>query len=127
MGGAAQQTVKSIAQVAATVASPVVATGEMAYSALKGDGATKSLAAPIRSIVGGTRETLAGAPATLAEAGIVDAPKAPASILAEDPAAVAADAAKKKEAARRQAEVNILTDKPGRGGTILTDNYNYKT
>lgn len=127
MGGAAQQTVKSVAKVAATIASPVVQTAQIGISALKGEGASKALAAPARSIVQNSKEAVASAPGTLVETGLAEAPKAPASILADDPAAVAEDAKKRKEAARRQAEIDILTDRPGRGGTILTDNYNYKT
>ncbi len=50
---------------------------------------------------------------------------APATIVAEDPAAVQSEAEKKKARAKRQAEIDILTDRPGRGGTILTDQYTY--
>lgn len=49
----------------------------------------------------------------------------PATIAAEDPAVVAAESEKKKARAKRQAEIDILTDKPGRGGTVLTDQYKY--
>ena len=50
---------------------------------------------------------------------------APLNIAAEDPAQVADEAVKKKSRAKRQAEIDILTDRPGRGGTILTDQYTY--
>jgi hypothetical protein len=43
-----------------------------------------------------------------------------------DPNAVAEANKKEKARARRQAEIDILTDRPGRGGTILTDQYQYK-
>lgn len=52
-------------------------------------------------------------------------PAAPQTIVAEDPATVAAEAEKKKARAKRQAEIDILTNKPGRGGTVLTDQYTY--
>jgi hypothetical protein len=50
----------------------------------------------------------------------------PLSIVADDPAAVADDAEKKKARAKRQAEIDIMTGQPGRGGTILTDQYTYQ-
>lgn len=43
-----------------------------------------------------------------------------------DAAAVAEQDKKDKARAKRQAEIDILTDRPGRGGTILTDQYQYK-
>lgn len=43
-----------------------------------------------------------------------------------DPNAVNEANKKEKARVRRQAEIDILTDRPGRGGTILTDQYNYK-
>lgn len=49
----------------------------------------------------------------------------PATIVAEDPAVVADKANKEKARAKRQAEIDILTNTPGRGGTILTDQYTY--
>lgn len=56
----------------------------------------------------------------------MEAPEAPPSIAVEDPE-VAADNEKKRRAkAARDTQVDILTDRPGRGGTILTDQYNYK-
>ena len=51
-----------------------------------------------------------------------DVPDVP-SIIAADPAAVAADAKKQKEAARRKAEIDILTDQPGRGGVTANNNF----
>jgi hypothetical protein len=42
-----------------------------------------------------------------------------------DPAKVAEDQAKERQRVKRQAEIDILTDRPGRGGTILTDKYTY--
>jgi len=37
-----------------------------------------------------------------------------------------ADAKVERQRVRRQETINILTDRPGRGGTILTDQYQYK-
>lgn len=47
------------------------------------------------------------------------------SIETIDPAVEAEAARKERVRTKRQAEIDILTDKPGRGGTILTDNYKY--
>jgi len=43
-----------------------------------------------------------------------------------DPVAVQAENERAKARAKRQSEIDILTDRPGRGGTILTDQYQYK-
>jgi hypothetical protein len=43
-----------------------------------------------------------------------------------DVEAVAADNKKAAARAKRQAQIDILTDRPGRGGAILTDQYQYK-
>lgn len=58
----------------------------------------------------------------------------PEQPIPEDPAAVADRNKKEKLRAKRQAEIDILTDRPGRAGrssstgseTILTDQYTYK-
>lgn len=42
-----------------------------------------------------------------------------------DPAALAEQQRKERNRVKRQAEIDILTDRPGRGGTILTDQYTY--
>lgn len=53
--------------------------------------------------------------------------QAPVNIAAPVDVAAEQDRANKERArAKRQAEIDILTDRPGRGGTILTDQYTYK-
>lgn len=58
--------------------------------------------------------------------GIFGAPDKLPDITIEDPAAVAEADRKNRARVKRQAEIDILTDRPGRGGTVLTDNYSYK-
>lgn len=53
-------------------------------------------------------------------------PTAP-NITVQDPNAVASQQAAARAAAARQAQIDQKTSTPGRGGTILTDNYQYKT
>lgn len=48
------------------------------------------------------------------------------NIAEEDPSAVAENAKKERARVKRQTEIDILTDRPGRGGTILTDDYSYR-
>lgn len=48
------------------------------------------------------------------------------SVVADDPAERARKDREERARVRRQAEIDILTDRPGRGGTILTDSYKYK-
>lgn len=82
-----------------------------------GKGVIRAGAAPLidraKGIMGDVKDMVSGPQA------------APLSIVAEDPAAVAADAEKKKAQAKRKAEIDIMTGQPGRGGTILTDQYTY--
>lgn len=83
---------------------------------------------PIRSVgesIGGAAESAMHlATPGLEGAGLVSNEELP-NIAVEDPAAKA-DADKKNRArVKRQAEIDILTDRPGRGGTILTDKYTY--
>lgn len=42
-----------------------------------------------------------------------------------DPEALANEANAERRRVKRQAEIDILTDRPGRGGTILTDKFTY--
>ncbi len=49
------------------------------------------------------------------------------NIAVQDPNAVKAQNEAQRAAAVRQAQVDQMTSTPGRGGTILTDNYNYRT
>ncbi len=52
-----------------------------------------------------------------------DAP--PASIVAADPVAIEAQNKAQRAAAARQSQIDNQTQSPGRGGTILTNNYRY--
>ncbi len=61
-----------------------------------------------------------------ASKGLFGAPDPVPNVAIEDPAAVAQADAQKRAAAKRQTQIDILTGQPGRGGTILTDNYQYK-
>ena len=85
---------------------------------------------PIAS-VGGTVKGAAGAAMDLAtpglkEAGLVNNQPLPNIADPINPAAEAAKADAERKRVKRQAEIDLLTDKPGRGGTILTDQYSYK-
>lgn len=84
---------------------------------------------PMRD-VGDSIKTVAGA----AKKGVVNPimqgaglsqPELP-TIAPEDPGAAATAAAQARAAAARQVQIDTLTNKPGRGGTILTDSYQYR-
>lgn len=49
------------------------------------------------------------------------------NIAIQDPTAVAAQQTAQRAAAVRQAQIDQQTNMPGRGGTILTNNYQYRT
>lgn len=121
MSGAVN-TVKSLAQAGydATVKTPVNTVGSM-YNTAKDGGS-------LGSILGAGIKQAAKPGVTLAKdvlGGVMGKPDQPANIASEDPAVVAAEAEKEKARAKRQAQIDILTDRPGRGGTVLTDQYTY--
>lgn len=58
--------------------------------------------------------------------GEIKGDKPPPVVAVEDPVVVADRAKAEKEKARRQTQTDILTGQPGRGGTILTNDYGYK-
>jgi len=72
------------------------------------------------------RSTVSGGAKALQDFNIVDKPEEIKPIQADDPAAVAAAAEKEKARKARQFQIDTMTGQPGRGGTILTDNYQYK-
>ncbi len=79
---------------------------------IKGDVAgIKSIAGPI---VGGVVQDFKGDPDNVP------------NVAAADPAAQSAEAARQRAVAQRQEQINAQNNKPGRGGTILTDNFQYK-
>lgn len=84
---------------------------------------------PLRDAGGTLGNALGNAKETLVKPlmeGISGGPQDIPSVAAEDPSAVAAADKKAQAAAKRQTQIDILTKKPGRGGTILTDNYQYQ-
>lgn len=125
MSGVVENVIKPAAKVAAVMYNPAVSAGTMAVSAVKGEGTARTLGAPASAVVGGSKNIMKGTMPALGDLGVVDIPRVPNIAAPEDPA-VAEEAAKKEKArAKRQAEIDILTDRPGRGGTILTDQYTY--
>ena len=74
------------------------------------------------SIVSGVKS---GTMQTAQTAGIIDSPEPLPSVVIEDPAQVAERDKMEKARARRQAQIDLQKGQPGRGGTILTDQYRY--
>lgn len=133
MGGAVD-TVKKVFSAAATVANPLAGVaaqvgGKIIQSGDPSGVQARDVFAPIaagRTLVEGGKAAVQGGISVGQEIGLLpEDPTAP-NIAAEDPAARASADAKARARAKRQAEVDILTGTPGRGGTILTDNYDYK-
>lgn len=118
MSGAVD-TVKKVAEVTAL---PILAPARAAFDlATEGTNPIRSVGGSVKKAVGNVKEV--ALQPFMEGAGMV--PEAPLSIVGDDPAQVAADAEKKRQRAKRQAEIDILTDRPGRGGTILTDQFTY--
>lgn len=122
MGGAVNQ----VAKAAAVVASPVVATAQMAGNLASGESLKDSILSPVRTIVEGGKGTAKIAAAGGQEVGLLPKPPEGINIGMVDPAQAKTDDSAARARAKRQAEIDLLTDRPGRGGTILTDNYSYK-
>lgn len=114
MSGAVDTT-KKVLEVAAF---PVVAPAKAAFELAKdGKNPFKSLGESARNAVG----TTVGA---FMEG--VKGPEHPLNIADPiDPAVEAEKTKKERQRVKRQAEIDILTDRPGRGGTILTDQFTY--
>jgi hypothetical protein len=100
---------------------PVVAPAKAAFDlATKGKNPLKSVGESAKKAMGSGMSILDPA---LEGAGL--GKKELPNIAVEDPAAKAEADKRERERIRRQAEIDILTDRPGRGGTILTDRYTY--
>lgn len=121
MSGAVN-TVKSLAQTGYdfTVKAPVNTVESMYNTAKDGGSLGSILGAGVRQA---TKPGIALAKDVLG--GVMGKPDQPANIAADDPAAIEDAAKKEKARAKRQAQIDILTDRPGRGGTVLTDQYTY--
>lgn len=79
--------------------------------------------------VGDSIHTAAGAASQSVVKPIMDGitPQKPLpDITAPDPNAVMSQQQAARHAAARQMQIDTMTSKPGRGGTILTDNFQYK-
>lgn len=79
-----------------------------------------------RNVVNGVKGALDAVKQGAVDVGILRAPPEDLNIAAEDPNAISEKDAAARARAKRQAQIDILTDRPGRGGTILTDQYQYK-
>lgn len=125
MGGA----VNKVFQVAQAVASPVTAAGMEVGKRLvnEEDISPRGVAlAQIKSGVSLAKEGAGEAVNVGRDVGLLSQ-KPNIQNIGEDSPADTAEADKVARArAKRQAQVDILTDRPGRGGTILTDNYSYQ-
>jgi hypothetical protein len=97
--------------VAKTVVSPMTLPIQTAIGVAKGKGIGRSFmesdfGEAANFVVGGKKEELP-------------------NIAVQDPSVIEEANKKERERVRRQAQIDIMTDKPGRGGTILTDKYTY--
>jgi hypothetical protein len=112
---------KSVVQAASL---PVVAGPKAAFDLVTdGKNPLRSVGESVKTSVGAAKkiiqpgmEGLAGNPQAAAPVNIADP---------VDPAKLAKEQEKERQRVKRQAEIDILTDRPGRGGTILTDKYTY--
>lgn len=121
MGGSVT---KTIGKAAAIIASPVAATASLVGGVVK-DGAA-GIKAPVKDVVSGVKSGISVGKEFAQDVGALPPDPEVPNIAADDPGETAEQARLAKARARRQAEVDLLTGQPGRGGTILTDNYNYQ-
>lgn len=113
--------VETVKKAVEATALPIIAGPKAAFDLVtEGTNPFRSVGGSVKKAAGNAMDTVRPG---LEGAGLVGQP--PATIVADDPATIAAEAEKKKARAKRQAEIDILTDRPGRGGTVLTDQYTY--
>lgn len=129
MGGAVKQVASTAKDV--SKATGLVGTAAMAPLAAKAliidkKSVGASIGAGLKPRVEGIKNLVGSGGEALGETGILPTPKVADPGTPVDPAAQAEADKKEKSRAKRQAEIDILTDRPGRGGTILTDQYSYK-
>lgn len=118
MSGAADTAKKA----AVAVTSPIWVAPKAAFNlAAEGKNPFRDVGDSVRTVVGNTNE-VAIQPFMEGMAGEQAVPNIADPV---DPAAEADKAKKERARVKRQAEIDILTDRPGRGGTILTDQYTY--
>lgn len=87
----------------------------------RGEGLQKAISANLHSSLDPGLDLVKGA-----KSAFTGEDKNVPNIAAEDPELKAQRDQAARARAKRQEEVNLLTGQPGRGGTVLTDNYNYK-
>lgn len=118
MSGAVE-VAKDVAQVGAF---PILAPAKAAVELVtKGKNPIRSIGESGRKAAGSAMDLVSPG---LEGAGLVNNEPLP-NIAIEDPILKAEEEKKQKARVKRQTQIDILTDKPGRGGTILTDNYTY--
>jgi hypothetical protein len=121
MSGAVQA-VKSVAQTGYDISvAPVRGAIDTVQSLGRGEGLGKALGKGVKANVAPYVDLGKGI-----VGGAMGEPETPNIADPIDPAKVDAENKKERARVKRQAEIDILTDRPGRGGTILTDNYQYK-
>jgi hypothetical protein len=120
MSGAAESAKKILQVTSLPMAAPIVAAKDLIT---KGENPLRSVGRQVGTAAGTIMES--GLNPLAEGAGLVSDQALP-NIAADDPAATAEAAKKEKARTKRQAEIDLLTDRPGRGGTILTDQYVYK-
>lgn len=116
--------VNTVKDVVKATSLPIVAPYKAAAELVtKGKNPLRSIGEQAKSAAGSAMK--AATPA-LEGLGLVNDEPLPSIADPVDPNKVAEDGKREKARARRQAEIDLLTNKPGRGGTILTDQYTYK-
>lgn len=118
MSGAVDFTKKAVEIGTAPMWAPVKA----AVNLIKdGDNPIKDMGRSTRRVIGNSKDVVVD---PLMEG--LRGEQEPLNIAAPVDPAVKLEADKKERArVKRQAEIDILTDRPGRGGTILTDQFTY--
>jgi hypothetical protein len=114
--------VNTVKDVATVVSSPMWMPVKAGVNLVAhGTNPIRDLGDSAKIVMGGTKRSVVDP--FMQGAGLASEP--PPNIAAEDPAAVAERDRKDRARVKRQTEVDLLTGQPGRGGTILTDQYQY--